>query len=47
MVDGRFSVFPFVGRWMRTVHIHVSHIALPYTVINVHGNMEGGGRELN
>ena len=26
-----------------TVHIHVSHVQLPYMVINVHSNMQGGG----
>ena len=25
------------------VRIHVSHVQLPYTVINMHGNMQGGG----
>ena len=24
-----------------TVRIHVSHVQLPYMVINVHGNMQG------
>ena len=26
-----------------TVRIHVSHVQLLYTVINVHSNMQGGG----
>ena len=30
-----------------TVRIHVSHIQLPYMVINMHGNMQGGGTKLN
>ena len=45
VVDGRF-LGHFFGRWWGAVHIHVSHVQLPYMVINVHGNMQGGG-ELN
>ena len=37
----------FLGRWMGAVRIHVSHVQLPYTVINVHGNMQVGGRGPN
>ena len=33
----------FFGRWRGAVCIHISHIQLPCTVINVHSNMQGGG----
>ena len=46
LTDG-FSV-TFFGRWRGAVRIHMSHIQLPYTVINMHVNMQGrGGNELN
>ena len=35
------------GRWWGDVCIHISHVQLQYTVINVHGNMQGGGTKLN
>ena len=44
MVDGRFFGH-FFWKVEGTVCIHVSHIQLPYMVINVHGNMQGGGRD--
>ena len=34
MVDGLF-LGDFFGRWRGTVRIHVSHVQLPYTVINM------------
>ena len=42
MVDGRFFGH-FFWKVEGTVRIHVSHIQLPYMVINMHGNMQGGG----
>ena len=46
VVDG-----PFFGHYFwkveGTVRIHVSHVQLPYMVINVHGNMQGGGGGMN
>ena len=42
MVDGRFFGH-FSWKVEGTVRIHVSHVQLPYTVINVHSNMQGGG----
>ena len=42
VVDGRFFG-RFFWKVEGTVHIHVSHVQLPYTVINVHGNMQGEG----
>ena len=39
MVDGRFFGHIF-WKVVETVRIHVSQ--LTYTVINVHGNMQGG-----
>ena len=46
LMDG-FSV-TFFWKVEETVCIHVSHVQLPYTVINMHGNMQGGwGTELN
>ena len=42
--DG-FSV-TFFGRW-RGLYIHVNHVQLLYTVINVHHKMQSGGTELN
>ena len=41
LTDG-FSI-TFFGRWRGAVRIHVSHVQLPYTVINMHSNMQGGG----
>ena len=42
LTDG-FSV-TFFGRWWGAVRIHVNHVQLPYTVINVWGiNVCGGG----
>ena len=41
LTDG-FSV-TFFGRWWGAVRIHVSHLQLPYMVINMHSNMQGGG----
>ena len=32
LVDGRFLV-TFFGRWIGAVHIHISHVQLPYTVV--------------
>ena len=48
MVDGRFFGH-FFWKVEGTVRIHISHVQLPYTVINVHGNMQGcgGGNEPN
>ena len=40
LTDG-FSV-TFFGRWRGDVRTHVGHVQLPYTVINVHGNIQGG-----
>ena len=42
MVDGRFFGH-FFWKVVGTVYIHVSHVQLPFTVINMHGNMQGGG----
>ena len=44
VVDGRFFV-TFFGRWMGAVRIHVSHVQLTYTVINV--QVGGRGAILN
>ena len=41
LTDG-FSV-TFFWKVEGTVRIHVSHVQLPYMVINVHGNMQGRG----
>ena len=46
MVDGRFFGH-FFWKVEGTVCIHVSHVQLPYMVINVHSNMQGGGRGTN
>ena len=46
VVDGRFFGH-FFWKVEGTVHIHVSHVQLPYTVINVHGNVQDGGGGLN
>ena len=47
VVDGRFFGH-FFWKVEGTVHTHVSHVQLPYMVINVHSNMQGGGgTELN
>ena len=42
MVDGRFFGHIF-WKVVGTVRIHVSHIQLLYTVINMHSNMQWGG----
>ena len=42
LTDG-FSV-TFYGRWWGAVCVHISHIQLLYTVINMHSNMQGGSR---
>ena len=42
MVDGQFFGH-FFRKVKGTMRIHVSHVHLPYTEINVHGNMQGGG----
>ena len=42
MVDGGFFGYIF-WKVEGTVRIHMSHVQLPYMVINVHGNMQGGG----
>ena len=42
VVDGQFFGH-FFWKVEGTVHIHMSHVQLPYTVINMHGNMQGGG----
>ena len=42
VVDGWFFGH-FFWKVEGTVRIHVSHVQLPYTVINMHGNMKGGG----
>ena len=42
MVDGRFFGH-FFWKVVGTVRIHVSHVQLPCTVINMHGNIQGGG----
>ena len=42
MVDGRFFGH-FVWKVEGTVRIHMSDVQLPYIVINMHGNMQGGG----
>ena len=46
VVDRRFFGH-FFWKVEGTVCIHVSHIQLPYTVINMHGNRQGGGNEPN
>ena len=43
MVDGRFFGH-FFWKVEGTVRIHVSHVQLPYMVINMHRNMQGGGK---
>ena len=42
VVDGQFFGH-FFGKVVGAVRIHMSHMQLPYMVINVHGNMQGGG----
>ena len=42
VVDGRFFCH-FFWKVEGTVCIHISHVQLPYMVINVHGNMQGWG----
>ena len=42
VVDRRF-LDHFFWKVEGTVRIHISHVQLPYTVINVHGNIQGGG----
>ena len=41
LADSFWSLF--LGRWRGAVRIHVSHVQLLYTVINVHSNMQGVG----
>ena len=42
VVDGRFFGH-FFWKVEGTVCIHVSHVQLPYMVINMYGNIQGGG----
>ena len=44
MVDGQFFGH-FFWKVVGSCAIHVSHVQLPYMVINMHGNMQGGGIE--
>ena len=46
MVDGRFFGHSF-WKVEGTVCIYMSHVQLPYMVINVHGNMHGGEGGMN
>ena len=46
VVDGRFFCH-FFWKVVGTVRTHISHIQQLYTVINVHGNMQGGGTKPN
>ena len=42
VVDGRLFGH-FFGRWWGAVRIHINHVQLPYTVINMWGINVGGG----